>query len=79
VRGKGLLGAVDLVDPATRQPLGKPHCEWLFRACLERGLVAMCYSPRVRINPPLIIGEAELREGVEIFEDALGALQARLG
>jgi 4-aminobutyrate aminotransferase-like enzyme len=77
VRGKGLLCAVDLVDPATRAPLAKPDCEWLFRACLERGLLAMCYSPRVRINPPLVVGEAELREGVEIFEDALAALVAR--
>jgi 4-aminobutyrate aminotransferase-like enzyme len=77
VRGRGLLCAVDLVDPVTHAPLAKPDCEWLFRACLERGLLAMCYSPRVRVNPPLTIGEAEVREGVAILEEALAALEAR--
>jgi 4-aminobutyrate aminotransferase-like enzyme len=77
VRGQGLLCAVDLVDPATSAPLAKPDCEQLFRACLERGLVAMCYSPRVRINPPLTVSEAEVREGVDILEEAMAALEAR--
>lgn len=79
VRGQGLLCALDLVDPKTRAPLGKPECQQLFRACLERGLLTMAYSPRVRINPPLVIGDAEVREGVDILEEAMTALQARLG
>jgi 4-aminobutyrate aminotransferase-like enzyme len=78
VRGKGLLLGVDLVDPRTRQPLGKPHCEWLFHDCLQRGLVTMSYSPRVRINPPLVISADEAREGAAIFAAALAALEARL-
>ena len=77
VRGQGLLCAVDLVDPRTRAPLGRPDCELLFRACLERGLVTMAYSPRIRINPPLVISEAEAREGVDILEEAMGVLLAR--
>ena len=80
VRGQGLLCAIDLVDPRsgpkTRAPLGKPACQSLFKLCLERGLLTMAYSPRVRINPPLVVSEAEAREGVDILEDALAALRA---
>ncbi len=77
VRGQGLLCAIDLVDPRTRQPLGKPECEALFRACLEGGLLTMAYSPRVRINPPLVITEAQVREGVDILEEAMAAIEPR--
>jgi 4-aminobutyrate aminotransferase-like enzyme len=75
VRGQGLLCAIDLVDPKTRAPLGKDACVALFRGCLERGLLTMAYSPRVRINPPLVITEAEAKEGVDILEEAMAALR----
>jgi 4-aminobutyrate aminotransferase / (S)-3-amino-2-methylpropionate transaminase / 5-aminovalerate transaminase len=75
VRGRGLLIAVELVaDRKTMAPLPKPRCEQLFRLCLERGLLTMAYSPRVRINPPLVITQAEVDEGLAILDDALGAL-----
>jgi len=77
VRGQGLLCAIDLVDPKTRAPLAKPDCVALFRGCLERGLLTMAYAPRVRINPPLVITEAEVREGVDILEEAMAALESR--
>ncbi len=76
VRGQGLLCAIDLVDARTRAPLGKEHCVALFRACLERGLLTMAYAPRVRINPPLVITEAQVREGVDILEEAIASLRA---
>jgi 4-aminobutyrate aminotransferase-like enzyme len=79
VRGQGLLCAIDLVDPKTKAPLAKPDCEALFHLCLERGLLTMAYSPRVRINPPLVITEAEAREGVDILEEAMAALEAKRG
>ena len=34
----------------------------------------MRISPRVRIHPPLILTEAEAREGAAIVDDALGAI-----
>ena len=57
--------------------MSKPECHEIFRACLERGLLTMAYAPRVRINPPLVISEAEVREGVDILEEAMAALTAR--
>lgn len=77
VRGQGLLCAIDLIQHKSGAPMARPDCEALFRLCLERGLVTMSYSPRVRINPPLVISEAEAREGVDILEDAMSALARR--
>jgi 4-aminobutyrate aminotransferase-like enzyme len=46
---------------------------------LKRGLVSMCYSHTIRINPPLTIDEATALEGLELFDEALGAVSARIG
>jgi 4-aminobutyrate aminotransferase-like enzyme len=35
----------------------------------------MAYAARVRINPPLVISEAEIDEGVAILDEALGELE----
>jgi acetylornithine/succinyldiaminopimelate/putrescine aminotransferase len=78
LRGQGLLIGIDLVDPRTRAPLGKPDCERLFHGCLERGLLTMSYTPRVRINPPLVISADEAREGAALFAAALAELEQRL-
>ena len=75
VRGKGLMLGLDLVkDRATKEPVSKDVTQALFRECLCRGLVAMCYSPTIRINPPLVITEAQALEGLAIFDDALGVV-----
>jgi 4-aminobutyrate aminotransferase-like enzyme len=79
VRGRGLLVALELVDPKTRAPMAKPECEKLFRLCLERGLLTMAYASRVRINPPLVITEAEIDEGVAILDEALTELTRLAG
>src|SRR4030095_10969540 len=58
VRGKGLLLGVELVkDRASKEPLDKEVTRALYQECLRRGLVAMKYSPSIRIHPPLIIRE----------------------
>jgi 4-aminobutyrate aminotransferase-like enzyme len=67
VRGRGLFIGVDL-------RLDRAVCERLFRACLERGLLVMAYSPRVRINPPLVLTREQALEGAAIFDEALGAI-----
>ncbi len=75
VRGKGLMLGLDLVkDRATKEPISKDASKALFQECLRRGLVAMCYSPTVRINPPLVITEEQALAGLAIFDDALGAV-----
>jgi len=74
VRGRGLLIGIDMVkDRATKEPLGKNVTKKLFQECLRRGLVSMCYSNTIRINPPLVIDEATAMEGLEILDAAMEA------
>ncbi|MCC6640648.1 MAG: aspartate aminotransferase family protein [Deltaproteobacteria bacterium] len=77
VRGKGLLIGLDLVaDRATREPLPARLTERLYGRCVELGLLVMAYGARVRINPPLVIGEEEALAGLDIFETALEEIEA---
>jgi 4-aminobutyrate aminotransferase/(S)-3-amino-2-methylpropionate transaminase len=80
VRGRGLLLGVELVkDRATKEPLAKSWTRELFHECLKRGLVSMCYSHLIRINPPLVIDEATALEGLEMLDEAIEAVSARRG
>ncbi|MBI3989077.1 MAG: aspartate aminotransferase family protein [candidate division NC10 bacterium] len=75
VRGKGLLLGIELVkDRRTKEPLPKQVTQRLFQACLQRGLLAMCYSHNIRINPPLTIAEAQALEGLAILEEVFADL-----
>jgi len=72
VRGRGLMLGIELVsDRATKQPLSKTVTQALYQECLRRGLVAMTYSPSVRINPPLTIKEDAALAGLAILDEAL--------
>jgi len=76
VRGRGLLLGVELVkDRQTKEPLPKPITQRLFQACLRRGLLAMCYSYNIRINPPLLVTEAQALEGLAILDEAFAELE----
>lgn len=76
VRGRGLLLGIELVkDKKTKEPLPKPVTRKLFQACLKRGLLAMCYSHNIRINPPLIITEDQALEGLDILDEAFAELK----
>jgi 4-aminobutyrate aminotransferase/(S)-3-amino-2-methylpropionate transaminase len=77
VRGRGLMLGIELVrDRRTRQLLDKQITLDLFQECLRRGLVAMSYSPVIRLNPPLNIDEDTALEGLSILEEALEAAVA---
>jgi 4-aminobutyrate aminotransferase-like enzyme len=70
VRGKGLLIGVELVrDLKTKELLGKKVTELIFTECLKRGLVIMGYFPKIRINPALVITEAQADAGIAILDD----------
>lgn len=75
VRGKGLMLGVELVkDRVTKELLPTEATRALFQECLRRGLIAMCYSPVIRINPPLIIKEDTALEGLAILDEAMAAV-----
>ena len=72
VRGRGLMIGVELVaDRKTKALLPKPICRALFDEGLRRGVLAMSYTPAIRINPPL-------NTPVDVALDGLGRLEAAM-
>ncbi len=75
VRGKGLMLGMELVkDQKTKEPLPKEVTRSLFHECLRRGVIAMCYAPVIRINPPLTIDSATALAGLAAMDEAMGAV-----
>lgn len=82
-RGKGLMIGFDLVypegHPKAGQLLDKKVARWAFDTALDRGVMAMLYNPEVRVNPPLVITEAEALEALGVVEGVLREAAERLG
>ena len=73
VRGKGLMFAVDLVNPATGKA-SPPLAAKMLEATKERGLLVGkggLYGHTLRMAPPMTLSEAEAKEGLGILIDAL--------
>jgi 4-aminobutyrate aminotransferase len=76
VRGKGLMFAVDLVDPVTRAP-SPARAARVLEAARERGLLigkGGLFGHALRMAPPLTLTEAEAKEGLGLLTDALRAV-----
>lgn len=73
----GLVGAVQFARPGTTEPLAAP-ARALVQGCIERGL--LLFAPvgvggsAVKVNPPLIIDEAALAEGLEVMIEVAATL-----
>ncbi len=75
VRGRGLLLGLELVkDRKTKELVSKDETKRLYQECLRRGLLAMSYTPVIRINPPLNIDEPTALEGLDLLDEAIGAV-----
>jgi 4-aminobutyrate aminotransferase len=75
VRGKGLMFAVELVDPATGAP-SPALATRMMEETKKRGLLGGkggLYGNVMRMAPPLTLTEAEAKEGLDILIDALEA------
>ena len=78
VRGKGLLIGFDLVsDQETKALLPKEKCIDFFKGCLAEGLIAMSYTPRVRIHPPLILTIDQANSALAIMGAALERFESQ--
>jgi 4-aminobutyrate aminotransferase len=79
VRGKGLMFAVDLVDPATGAP-SPALATQVLEETRERGLLigkGGLAGNALRMAPPLTLSEAEAKEGLGLLTDALRAVDQR--
>jgi 4-aminobutyrate aminotransferase len=78
VRGKGLMFAVDLVDPRTGDP-SPALATRMLEVTRERGLLigkGGLYGHALRMAPPMNLSEADAKEGLGIVTDALRAVDA---
>jgi len=78
VRGKGLMFAVDLLDPRTGEP-SPPLATKVLAETRRRGLLigkGGLYGHALRMAPPMALSEAEAKEGLGILVDALRAVDA---
>jgi len=76
VRGKGLLLGIEMVrDRNTREPIGASVMKEVYLSCLRRGLLAMTYAPRIRLQPALTIDEATADEALGLLAEVFGELE----
>jgi 4-aminobutyrate aminotransferase len=76
VRGKGLMFAVDLVDPVTGAP-APALATRVLEVTRERGLLigkGGLYGHSLRMAPPMTLSDAEAKEGLGILIDSLQAV-----
>lgn len=83
-RAAGAFGCLDLQDPKTGErpmQVGDPMPPAIAnfkKAFNNEGLIGFVRPPQVHCAPPLVITEAELRDGFERLDRALGVLEAEL-
>jgi 4-aminobutyrate aminotransferase len=75
VRGRGLMVGVEFVkDRASKEP-HKHLANQLMEECFRNNLLVLtCGSSTIRFCPPLVISEAEVDEGLTLFEQTLRGL-----
>jgi 4-aminobutyrate aminotransferase len=83
VRGKGLMLAVELVEPGTGDP-GRPSQRAAAHAMEETKAAGLLvgkgglYGNVLRIAPPLSVTAEEIEEGAQILRKAIAAVGARM-
>ncbi|GLW08399.1 aminotransferase [Microtetraspora sp. NBRC 13810] len=80
VRGKGLMFAVELTDPATGGPAPQ-LCARFMEESKKAGLLAGkggLYGSAIRMAPPLTLSEDEAREGLGIIVSTLELIDAEV-
>lgn len=82
VRGRGLFIGVELVsDKDKRTPLEAKYMGQIAKRCEQRGVRVMgCgrYGNTFRLMPPLVITEAHLAKGIDIFLEEIKAVEATM-
>ncbi len=70
VQGLGLMLGMEFVkNRRSKELLPGKVMEIIFQESLKRGLIAMNYTAQFRINPPLVLTEAQAEEGVGILDE----------
>lgn len=76
VRGLGLMIGVELVKDKATKKMAKKETEAVMLECFRRGLLVLPCGPNsIRFSPPLIITQAQASTALEIFAEALAAVE----
>jgi 4-aminobutyrate aminotransferase / (S)-3-amino-2-methylpropionate transaminase / 5-aminovalerate transaminase len=76
VRGKGLFLAVEMVrDRKTREPVPSAVMKEVYLDGLRRGLLAMTYSPHIRLQPALTIDREAAGEALGLLDEVFAGLE----
>ena len=73
VRGRGAMLAIEITRPGTLEP-DAASAQKVLQRCYAQGVIALTcgtWGNVVRLLPPLVIGEALLDEGLDVFESAV--------
>jgi 4-aminobutyrate aminotransferase len=73
VRGKGLMLAIEFVQPGTTTP-NPAATGQVFESCKRNGLLVGrggLYGNTIRMGPPMTLSEAEAKEGLDILASAI--------
>jgi 4-aminobutyrate aminotransferase / (S)-3-amino-2-methylpropionate transaminase / 5-aminovalerate transaminase len=77
VRGAGLFIGVELVkDRDGKEHLDAAVTRQIYADCLQRGLLAMTYTPHLRLQPALTIDREAALEGLSILDEVFRDLSA---
>ena len=80
IRGRGAMLAIELVtDRGTKEPLGAEAMNAIADGCLAQGVIVLTagtYGNVVRLLPPINIEAALLEDGLQVLDDAVGAVVA---
>jgi 4-aminobutyrate aminotransferase/(S)-3-amino-2-methylpropionate transaminase len=76
VRGAGLFLALEMVkDRKSKDPVATSVMKQVYGECVKRGLLAMSYSPHIRLQPALNIDAETALEGLEILDEVFQGLE----
>ncbi len=77
VRGRGLMVGAEIVRDATSKEKAPRLRDAIVTACYRRGMIIIgCGENTIRFAPPLVISRDEMSEALDVFEAALGDVEA---
>lgn len=79
VRGEGVFWAIELVaDRETREPIGADVIGRLKKELTGRGLLPLAVDNRIHVVPPCVVTDAQVAEGIAIYDESLTSVEEDL-